>query len=32
MYSGELFWNEEGYRFSWRVMLIEKWVIPHLEL
>ena len=24
MYSGELFWNEEGYRFSWRVMLIEK--------
>lgn len=24
MYPGELFWNEEGYRFSWRVMLIEK--------
>jgi hypothetical protein len=23
-YPGELFWNEEGYRFSWRVMLIEK--------
>ncbi len=23
-YSGELFWNERGYRFSWRVMLIEK--------
>ncbi|RYD56113.1 MAG: HTTM domain-containing protein [Sphingobacteriales bacterium] len=21
---GELFWTEEGYRFSWRVMLIEK--------
>ena len=24
MYSGELFWKEQGYRFSWRVMLIEK--------
>jgi hypothetical protein len=24
MYSGELFWTEEGYRFSWRVMLMEK--------
>lgn len=24
MYPGELFWNEEGYRFSWRVMLMEK--------
>jgi len=24
MYPGELFWTEEGYRFSWRVMLIEK--------
>ncbi len=23
-YPGELFWNEEGYRFSWRVMLTEK--------
>ena len=23
-YPGELFWNEQGYRFSWRVMLIEK--------
>lgn len=22
--SGELFWTEEGYRFSWRVMLMEK--------
>lgn len=21
---GELFWHEEGYRFSWRVMLMEK--------
>jgi len=24
IYPGELFWNEEGYRFSWRVMLMEK--------
>lgn len=24
LYTGELFWTEEGYRFSWRVMLIEK--------
>jgi hypothetical protein len=23
-YPGELFWAEEGYRFSWRVMLMEK--------
>ena len=23
-YSGNLFWNEDGYRFSWRVMLMEK--------
>jgi len=23
-YPGELFWREEGYRFSWRVMLMEK--------
>lgn len=23
-YPGNLFWNEEGYRFSWRVMLVEK--------
>lgn len=22
--AGELFWNEEGFRFSWRVMLMEK--------
>lgn len=22
--EGELFWTEEGYRFSWRVMLMEK--------
>ena len=24
LYSSELFWAEEGYRFSWRVMLMEK--------
>lgn len=23
-YPGNLFWHEQGYRFSWRVMLIEK--------
>ena len=24
MYPGDLFWTEQGYRFSWRVMLMEK--------
>lgn len=24
LYPNELFWREEGYRFSWRVMLMEK--------
>ena len=24
LHSDELFWTEEGYRFSWRVMLMEK--------
>ncbi len=24
LYPGTLFWTEEGYRFSWRVMLMEK--------
>ena len=24
LYPGELLWTEQGYRFSWRVMLIEK--------
>jgi hypothetical protein len=23
-YNGKLFWTEQGYRFSWRVMLMEK--------
>ncbi len=24
LYDGNLFWTEQGYRFSWRVMLMEK--------
>jgi len=24
LYDGSLFWTEQGYRFSWRVMLMEK--------
>lgn len=24
LYDGNIFWTEEGYRFSWRVMLMEK--------
>lgn len=24
LYKGNLFWTEEGYRYSWRVMLMEK--------
>ena len=24
LYPGQLFWTEEGFRFSWRVMLMEK--------
>lgn len=24
LYPGSLFWTEQGYRFSWRVMLVEK--------
>lgn len=24
MYPGDLYWTEQGYRFSWRVMLMEK--------
>ncbi|UZR96930.1 HTTM domain-containing protein [Chondrinema litorale] len=32
-YPGHLFWTEEGYRFSWRVMLMEKagYVVFHVE-
>jgi hypothetical protein len=31
-YPGKLFWTEQGYRFSWRVMLMEKagYVIYHV--
>lgn len=33
LYPGDLFWTEEGYRFSWRVMLMEKagYVIFNIE-
>jgi hypothetical protein len=24
LYPDKLFWTEQGYRFSWRVMLMEK--------
>ena len=32
-YPGKLFWTEQGYRFSWRVMLMEKsgYVIFHVK-
>jgi hypothetical protein len=32
-YPGNLFWTEEGYRFSWRVMLMEKagYAIFHVQ-
>lgn len=32
MYPGELFWTEEGYRFSWRVMLMEKAGYTHFKI
>ena len=33
LYPGKLFWTEEGYRFSWRVMLMEKagYITFHIE-
>jgi hypothetical protein len=33
LYPGNLLWTEEGYRFSWRVMLMEKagYAIFHVE-
>ncbi|TRX48491.1 HTTM domain-containing protein [Fulvivirga sp. M361] len=31
-YPGELFWTEEGYRFSWRVMLMEKVGYAHFKI
>lgn len=32
IYPGELFWTEEGYRFSWRVMLMEKAGYAHFKI
>lgn len=32
LYPGELFWTEEGYRFSWRVMLMEKMGIANFKI
>jgi len=32
LYPGELFWTEEGYRFSWRVMLMEKMGISTFKI
>ncbi|WP_298533288.1 HTTM domain-containing protein [uncultured Algibacter sp.] len=31
-YPGELFWTEEGFRFSWRVMLMEKMGISTFKI
>ncbi|OEK08891.1 deoxyribonuclease HsdR [Flavivirga aquatica] len=31
-YDNELFWTEEGYRFSWRVMLMEKMGISSFKI
>ena len=32
MYPGELLWHEQGYRFSWRVMLIEKTGLANFKI
>lgn len=32
LYPNELFWTEEGYRFSWRVMLMEKMGISTFKI
>lgn len=32
LYPSELFWTEEGYRFSWRVMLMEKMGISTFKI
>ncbi|GBF20470.1 MULTISPECIES: HTTM domain-containing protein [Arenibacter] len=32
LYPNELFWAEEGYRFSWRVMLMEKMGISTFKI
>lgn len=31
-YPDNLFWNEEGYRFSWRVMLMEKAGVAYFKV
>lgn len=31
-YPGEVFWTEEGFRFSWRVMLMEKAGNAHFKI
>ena len=32
LYDGDLFWTEQGYRFSWRVMLMEKAGVAFYEV
>jgi hypothetical protein len=32
LYPGELFWTEQGYRFSWRVMLMDKVGYAHFRI
>jgi hypothetical protein len=32
LYPGELLWHEQGYRFSWRVMLVEKTGIANFKI
>ena len=32
LYPGELFWHEQGYRFSWRVMLVEKTGLANFKI
>lgn len=32
LYPGNIFWTEEGYRFSWRVMLMEKTGYAHFKI
>jgi hypothetical protein len=32
LYPGNLFWTEQGYRFSWRVMLMEKNGFAHFKV
>ena len=32
LYPGELLWHEQGYRFSWRVMLVEKTGLANFKI